>query len=295
MSCNKQFFRFLALGAMILSLSINGCATRKSTWGDPQTGLILQYDIQKGQSLNYRRSAESIQSIEMMGQSMKTTTKTDLNYIIKGTGIDDQNNIKTRVSINDLTINTNSLQGKVSPDTSDLKEKSFGLTFSPKGKEIEFTGIDDLPKISLGQPNAQPQSAKNYFTDLLPQLPEDNLKIGDSWTTPVDNITQQGPLEITVKGESTSTLDGLETIQGMECVRINTRTKNRIEGAGNTMGQDIKISGDVKGSSTWYFAYRKGILVRASVEEDASMKINLGAMGEMPQNTKAKTTVELVQ
>ena len=173
--------------------------------------------------------------------------------------------------------------------------KSFVITFSSKGKEIEFTGIDDLPKISPGQPNAQPQSAKNYFSNLLPRLPEDNLKIGDSWTTPVDDRIQQGPIELAVKGESTSTLDGLETIQGMECVRINTRTKNRVEGSGNAMGQDIKISGDVKGSSTWYFAYRKGIFVKASVEEDASMKINLGAMGEMPQNTKAKTTVELVQ
>ena len=90
MFCNKQLFRFLVLGVTVLSLSIYGCATKKSTWGDPQTGLILQYDIQKDQSLNYRRSAESIQSMEMMGQTMKTTTKTGLDYIIKGTGIDDQ-------------------------------------------------------------------------------------------------------------------------------------------------------------------------------------------------------------
>jgi hypothetical protein len=292
---NKQFVRFLTLGAMFLSLSISGCATKKATWGDPQTGLFLKYDLRQGQTLNYKRNAESIQSIEMMGQSMKTTTKTGSDYIIEGAGTDDQNNNKTRVTVNDLTIDVNSPQGQITPDTSGLKGKSFGVTFSPKGKEIEFIGIEDLPKISLGMPNAQSQSVKSYFSDLLPQLPDDNLKIGDSWTTPVDKKTQQGPIELTIKGESISILDGLETVQGMECVRINTRTTNTVVGAGSTMGQDIKISGDVKGTSTWYFAYKKGVFVRSSVEEDASMKINLGAMGEIPQTTKAKTTFELVQ
>ena len=123
---NKQFVRFLTLGAMFLSLSISGCATKKATWGDPQTGLFLKYDLRQGQTLNYKRNAESIQSIEMMGQSMKTTTKTGSDYIIEGAGTDDQNNNKTRVTVNDLTIDVNSPQGQITPDTSGLKGHPFG-------------------------------------------------------------------------------------------------------------------------------------------------------------------------
>ncbi len=291
----NQFASFIALGIMLLSLLITGCAAKKSTWGDPQTGLILKYNIQQDQILNYKRSSESIQSIEMMGQSMKITSNTDTDYSIKGAGTDDQNNIITQVAINELSINADTPQGAISPDTSGLKGKNFGVTFSPKGRETEVTGIDVLPQISLGQPNAPAQSAKTYFSNLLPELPADNLKIGDTWSAPIDSNRKQGPLELTIKGEMTSVLDGLETVNGMECVRIKSEIKSIVQGSGNTMGQDIKVSGDVKEISTWYFAYEKGIFVRASTEKDSNMKINLGAMGEMPQSTKEKTTIEFVQ
>jgi len=290
-----QVFRYVAIAVMFISLALTGCAAKKATWGNPQTGLILQYDIEQGQALNYKGSSESTNSMEMMGQSMKTTSNTSAEYVIKGEGMDEQNNIKTQVIINDLSINTNSPQGPISPDTSVLKGKSFGITFSPKGKETEFTGIDDLPKISMGQPNAPAQSAKTYFSNLLPELPPDNFKIGDTWTTPIDNTRKQGPIELTIKGETVSVLDGLETIEGMECVRIKGDTKSTVQGTGDMMGQEIKITGETKASSTWYFAYKKGIFVRESLEENSNMKINLGSMGEMPQTTEKKTTIELVK
>jgi hypothetical protein len=225
---------------------------------------------------------------------MKTTSNTSTDYTIKGTGMDAQNNIQAQVVINDLSINASTPQGQMNPDTSGLKGKSFGVTYSPKGKEIGATGVDALPLISTGQPNAPGQSAKNYFSNLLPELPADNLKVGDKWTTPIDNTRKQGSIELTIKGETTSVLDGLETINGMECVRIKADTKSTVQGSGNTMGQEMKITGDAKATTTWYFAYKKGIFVRASVEEDSNLKINAGTM-EIPQTTKAKTTIDLVQ
>lgn len=291
----NQFVRLIALGVILLSFSITGCVAEKSTVGSPQAGLIFKYNIQQDQALNYKRSTDSTQSMEMMGTSMETTSNTGADYIIKGTGMDDQENIKAQVVINDLKISANSPQGLITPDTSGLKGKSFGVTFSPKGKEIESAGVDALPQISMGQPNAQARSAKDFFSNLLPELPADNLKIGDTWNTPIDTSRKQGPIELTIKGETASVLDGMESINGMECVRIKAETKSTVQGSGSMMGQDIKISGDAKATSIWYFAYKKGIFVKASSEEDSTMKINLGAMGEMPQTTKARTTIELVQ
>ena len=100
-------------------------------------------------------------------------------------------------------------------------------------------------------------------------------------------------MEVTTRGETINVLDGQETIQGMECIRIKTESKSTVKGSGKNMGQDIKIDGDTKASSTWYFAFRKGTFVKASIKEDANMKINLGAMGA--QTTKSSTTVELVK
>ena len=290
----KLFIRFITLGGMLISLVIAGCATKEVSWGDPQMGLFLRYNIRQGQTLNYTRKKETTQSMEMTHQSMKTIKNSVANYIIKGSGTDDKNNIKAQVIINDLIINADSPQGQINPDTSSLKGKGFGITFYPKGKEVESTGIDELPLISTGQPNGPGQSAKDFFLNLLPELPPDNIKIGDTWGTPIDNKNKQGSLELTTRGETTSVLDGLETIQGMECIRIKSDSKSTVKGSGKIKGQDIKVDGNVNASSTWYFAYEKGIFVKASLEEDADMKINLGTMEEMPQTTKSKTTVELV-
>ena len=301
MFSKNQFVRFISLGAMALSLSITGCAEKKMTVAkkpaveSPKAGFLLKYNIKQGQSLNYKRSSESTQSMEMMGQAMKTTSKISTDYIIKGAGTNEQNNIMAQVTINDLAINVNSPQGPVNPDTSGLKGKSFKATYSPNGKEIEAIGFDDLPKISMGQPMAQPQSAKTYFSNLLPLLPDNDLKIGDTWTTPIDEKRKQGPIELNVKGETASVLDGLETIQGMDCVRIKSETKSTVDGAGSAGGQNIKISGDIKATSISFFAYKEGIFVKGTVDQESTMKLNLGAMGEMPQTTKAKSTIELVQ
>ena len=263
-------------------------------WGDPETGFILRYNIAQDQVLNYKSTADSIQTMDLMAQSMKTSTEFNMDYNIKGAGTDDQNNLLTQVSINDFAINISSMQGEMAPDTSRLKGKSFGVTFSPIGDEIEFTGIDDLPKINLGQMTLVELSVKRYFLDLLPYLSDEPVKVGGTWTHQKEYIIDEGPLELTIKSETTSVLEGLETVKGMECVRIKTQGKNTIEGSGNVIGNELKYKGDTDSTTTWYFAYKKGLFVKGSAEQDADGTIEAGGMGEIPQVSKTKAEINLV-
>ena len=98
-----------------------------------------------------------------------------------------------------------------------------------------------------------------------------------------------------MKGEAVNILDGLEVFRGMECVRIKTRTNNILQGSKSIMGQEIKINGSGEGTTIWYFAYKEGILVEMTVEEDINLKLNIDTMGEIPQSIKRKTIFELVQ
>jgi len=288
----NQFVRFVTLGIIVLCLTATGCATKKAIWGDPQTGFILNYDIPQDKSLNYKSSSGATQNMDAMGQSIEISTKTNSEYAIKGTGTDEQNNITTQITINNLDINMTTPQGPNTPDTSALKGKSFGLSFSPKGKEIKFTGADDL-KINLGQMGGGEQSVKSNFSDVLPDLPDEPVKIGGTWAKPVDQKTQQGPIELVIKGEAVNTLEGVETIKGMECAKIVTRTKSTVEGSGEQMGQKIELKGNTESTSTWYFAFKKGLFIKASADTSSNMKINLGTM-EIPQTTKSKSETELV-
>jgi hypothetical protein len=290
----NHFIRFITLGIIVLSLTLAGCAAKKPMYGDKETGLILKYNIAQDQALNYKSTAEANQSMEMMGQSMKTSQKFSMDYGIKCTGTDAQNNLLTQVTINDFNISMSSMQGDRTLDTSGLKGKSFGVTFSPIGKATGFTGVDDLPKIDFGQMSGGERSVNNYFESLLPELPEDPIKVGGTWADQKENKIQQGPLEITIKTDATNVLDGFETIKDMECVRIKTEAKSIIQGSGEMMGNKITVNGNAKSTSTWYFAYKKGLFIKASTDDEQNMKIELGAMGEMPQTVKTKGEVELV-
>ena len=287
----KSYSRLLALGIIILSMITIGCAATKSAVGDLQTGLVLEYRFPQDQTLTYKADANSVQNQDMMGQTMTTTIKTDAGYSIKGTGADDQNNLMAQVTINNIDLAINSMQGNTNPDTSGLSGKSFSATYSPKGKEVEVTGLDELPKISMGMGGER--SAKEFFTDLLPLLPDKAVKTGDTWTTPIDRSVQQGPITLTIKGEAVNVLEGVETVQGMECVVIKTRTENAIEGSGSQMGMELKIKGTSKRTATLYFAYKEGMLVKIKNDESSKIDIDAGTM-VIPQTSESKSEVELV-
>ena len=73
-------------------------------------------------------------------------------------------------------------------------------------------------------------------------------------------------------------------------VKIKTLTKSAIEGSGTQMGQSLDIKGDGTATSTWYFAYKKGLFVKSTVNDESNLKINLGTM-EIPQTTKTKAEI----
>lgn len=294
MKYKDQIIRLIIPGIIGLSLMLSGCAAKKHAWGDLKTGLNLKYSIAPDQVLNYRNSSET-QTLEMMEQSMKSSIINSFDYSIRGTGTDEQNNLLTEITINDFSISSSTVQGKFTPDTSALKGKSFNVTFSPTGKELLFTGVDELPQISIGQMGGEGQSVEHYFMDILPDLADNPIKVGESWISQRDSRLQAGPLEISVKAESTSILEGLETVDRMKCARVKTLEKNVLVGSGDMMGNKIKLKGEINTTSIWYFAYKKGIFVRASVDQVSDIKIDMGAMGEIPQTAETKMKIELVR
>ena len=285
------FFRFMGLGLIILLLIATECAAEKPASADPQSGLVLQYRFPRDRALAYKASSDKVQNQKQMGQTLTSTIKGDTNYCIQGAGVDDQNNLITRIVIDSINLTIKKPRGRATPDTSVLSGKSFGVTYSQKGKEIEITGIEELPKIDLGMDGER--SVKGFFTDLLPVLPDGAVKPGDTWTTPEDKSVQQDALTFSVKGEATNVFEGLETIRGMECVVIKTRLENTLQGSGMQSGMHLDIKGTVKVIATSYFAYKEGVLVKTTSNASEDIKIDAGIM-TVPQKSETKSEIELV-
>lgn len=267
-------------------------ASNKPAGGDLNKGLILKYQFPEDKVLKYSYSQDLVRSVKTSGLSIDSPLDYDIRYSIKGTGMDDQNNLLVQITINDLDFS----MGTIKPDNSGLKGKSFKATYSANGKQLNVTGTENLPKIVF-RPGMQggEQDVKHGYVGWLPDfLPDGPVKIGESWTTPMDR-TRKASEEITeiYKGETTNVLEGIETVMGLECVKIKSQFKGTSEMSGTQMGQTFNAEGDLTGTATWYFAYKEGMLVKYTKEgvEDLMFK---GSGMNLPRRTKATTEIYLI-
>ncbi|MBN2028874.1 hypothetical protein JW824_01400 [bacterium] len=281
MSNRNRGFHILFWSLLIVSFLILSCASKKPMWGDPQTGLILQYRIEKDQALNYNISLDQNSVMDIMGQSMETETDINLDFNMKCTEIDNQKNMITQVDLETLNITMDGMQGRSNINTSALIGKSFGMSLSPIG-EKEFIDIESVPKINFGEMSGGERSIESFFSDILPQLSTEPVKVGESWIIQTEYDEPMGEMDLLVKLESNNMLDGLETIDGVECARIETHSTGTVSGSGSQGGMYMVFVGDLESTSTWYFAYKEGLFIKETVEQVLDAEIDLGDMGVLP-------------
>jgi hypothetical protein len=101
-------------------------------------------------------------------------------------------------------------------------------------------------------------------------------------------------MTIQIQLQNVHTLEGFETVDGMECARVSTQVTGTISGSGNQMGQDMTFSGTSKGKGVWHFAIKEGIYVKAASEMTTEMSIDVSSAGiTIPMTQTSKSEVKL--
>lgn len=231
--------------------------------------------------------------MEMMGQPINVETDILFNYSWNGIGSDDQKNLLTEVTFDTVSITANSPQGKRTFDLSPLIGKNFGLTLSPMGEELQYSGIDSLPKIDFGQMSGGKRNAKSFFLNPFPSLPQNPIRIGETWTDNGESTEPQGNMEMTIKTESTNIIEKLEIVDSMECLKINSQSTGTLDGAGQQMGMDMVFEGDLESTSTWFFAYKKGIFIKMTSEQFVEATIAVSGQTSMTIPLTQETNTEI--
>ena len=271
-----------------------GCAAKTADpWGDPKTGLILQYRMAENQVLKYQTSAEQTQNMEIMGQSIDTQSSSESGFSVKSKGLQ-EGNLLLGVTIDSMSMNISSPQGDLSPDVSTIFGKSFDMTLSPLGKELDVSGAGSI-KYDMGA--AGTRSIESNFQAAFPDLAGKPVKIGDTWTS-TDTITEKtDEIEVRINFESVNTLEGFETVDGLECVKVTADFTGTVEGKGEQMGMQLAIEGEVQGKGTWYFAYKEGIFVKDTVNFSSDSTITTSGAQAMtiPVNQETRTETKLVK
>lgn len=283
--------RYLFILIVLVISIMAGCAAKKTLWGDTEKGLILTYRMEGDDVFQYKTSADQIQSFEVMGQTMENENLVTMMFSVKPKESSDQN-LLLDVTIDSMEMNLSSPQGEYSPDLSSIFGKSFAMHLTHLGKEIDVSGADS---IQYSLPNGK-RSLQSSFNAIFPDLAEKTVKIGDTWNSKDDIVSKEGNIEVHIVIDNLNTLAGLETMKGLECVKITTVINGTLAGEGEQMGNDMAFEGDVKGKATWYFAYKKGLFVKMSTEAVSEIDIEvIGQNMNIPMIDESRSEIELVK
>lgn len=281
-----------ALVCLLAIGMIAGCTSKKMPWGDPQTGLILKYRMDPGQSLKYKNETNANQYMEVMGQSIDVDTERTLTLTMTPKGTQDAN-LLLGVTINSASLSINGPQGSITPDLDEIEGKSFEMTINSIGEEIDVSGAEALQYEVEGTERSMSADFQMFFPDTAGKP----IKMGDSWTTSGTLDIAEGNNQIKINLESVNTLDGFEVIDGYECVRIKADVTGTMEGEGEAQGMSLIMEGQGEGTDTWYFAYKEGILVK--VISEFYLDGNIDATGpanlSIPMKQEMKMTLSLIK
>lgn len=291
----RNYRTWLAVVPVVLAITfLAGCAVKTANlWGDPKTGLILQYQMPEDRVLKYQSSGGMTMDLEIMGQAMEIGADETLAFTVKSKGQKEEN-YQLQVTIDSMSMKITTSQGDLVADTSPVEGKSFDMTFSPVGEEKDLSGAESI------QYEVEPGSIYNIaskFQAVFPDFAGRPVKIGDTWTTRMAITENTNKSESLIKLEVLNTLEGFETVDGMECVRIKAEFTGTIEGKSEPEpGVELVSEGDVKGTDIWYFAYKEGIFVKTVTNGTADITATATAQGiTIPMKRVFQNELKLVK
>jgi len=283
------------------TMALAGCATKTTTPGVAGTtaartavttpaGLVLEYKMPAGRVLRYQDSTEVSEITEVMGMTNESHSVLASSVSFQAKGRKDRDHL-VGVTIDDISLTVTGPQGDLSPDMKPVKGRSFDMVLSPLGMEVDVSGAEAI----IYQFATGPRSVAPGFKVFFPDLPGKPIQIGDAWPSSFVIEDKSGATNMRVDAQSVNTLEGFETVDGMECARIASRNTGTISGTGNQQGIDLLFASTLKGTDVWYFAVKEGIYVKSTSEtvNEISITVNGPQTMTIPATQTRKSEVKL--
>ena len=89
------------------------------------------------------------------------------------------------------------------------------MVLSPLGSEVDVSGAEAITYDIAGETRNLSSGFKMFF----PDLPGKPVKIGDTWPSSAGTDEKTGSMKIQIDLQNVNTLEGFETVDGMECAR----------------------------------------------------------------------------
>jgi hypothetical protein len=284
--------RLLSIMTLLLVAALlTACAVKQEATvtpePEPEAAMLLAYRMPGEGSLKYRLTVNQNHSMDMMGRSQNFSSEKVLEFSLLQQGAGEEG-MPLTVMVDALQLKLDTPRGVHGREITELLGKSFNMTLSPSGEESDFVWTEEVAY------EVEPAGRMNVSTDLeafFPNLPEEELRIGLGWRIMEylpDSAFNSGKK---IKLEKTSILEGFETIDGIECVRIRTNMNGTLERVGEKMTRAPEMTARFDGSGVWYFDHAKGLLVRAEMTLRGNGEMQTGGGQGAPARMRQTMTI----
>jgi hypothetical protein len=278
--------------ALVIAMAVimPGCASKKeAAWGSLKNGMIMSYSLNPDRDLNYTSNFDFEQQMTVMNQEF--TINAEMMQVFYMQPVESESeDLEYNVTVADMTWELESPNGKLTPDLDDVIGKSFMLTLSKLGKEIEYSGAEEISfELGTGEKKTISSDIQAFF----PDLPDHPVKPGDSWNSTDEVVEKGNTMEMKLVFNLINTFEGLESYGGYDCMKVKVVFTGSISGDGNQDGYELLTKGDLEGTSTWYYAYKEGFFVATTVNGSGTTETEvIGADMVIPATrTYTMTTV----
>jgi hypothetical protein len=254
MFSTRRASRTAGLVVVGLFFTLAGVSARQ----DQGSAVTLAYQFPDGKTLSYRSASSEKQYMQVGGQDLTTSTESSLEFTAKPKSSKDGVH-GIAVTIDAMKIRMQGPQGDQSPALDHIPGKGFDMSLTRLGKETDTSGAAAITYV-LGTSSRDLSSRFQAFFSDLPDRP---VKQGDTWPSQ-DSVTEKtGGGDIFISLNHVNTLDGFETIDGVECARIKTESKGTVKGNLEEGGASLTLDGTMTATATWHFAIKQGFLVKS--------------------------------
>lgn len=290
----KETLKLLVpLGMMLATIFIlAGCAPKKNIWGDKKNGLNLSYRMPESKTLRYVSTGDASQKMEMMGQKLEVTLTSYQEYSIKTENPDAQP-MTLDISVDTMYIFLKTPGQDLTPDMENVIGQHFAIKLTSWGKESDFAQAAAIT-FNLG---GETRNLAPEYQSFFPDLPRTPVKPGDSWSYSDTIREESGGNWLHLYVNCTATLEGYETIDGRDCIKVTVPFSGVVLGEGNSHGMIMKTTGEISGTDSYYFDYKQGVLVKIRSDGKAATETKTSGEREMtiPSTRKFVKEIWMVQ
>lgn len=258
--------------ALLISFSFNSCSPLKKTKNEnKQEGIKLLYNYPSGVPVKYQTNSKVLQKMDINGQIMETNVISILGCTVNSKGFKD-NNLLLEVTIDTVGQMVDSPMGPQGGAFPDAKGKSFNMTLSQIGKEIDLT---EAQSVVFTVEGGSSSTAMQSFSDFFPDLPEESLIQGYTWTSNDTVTSKAGGADVMMTIKSESIFDGFEIVENNSYAKISGVISGIREIKTQTQGMDVKVSGPYTGTVVLLFSQEKGYFIKQVVETKMSGMVEI--------------------